>query len=251
MGFPCYCAPMRFPTDCLSGSIVFRCCLVQLLALTAVFPADRAAGTIRTRVVGRLVQFSHRRRRPFQPRCASPGIIFKRPRTWSTGKIPASSSVRCGTSTFSSCSGTSNLFFRLESDTSLALSSASADATTIQLNWPPIPAAVEYKIYRNGNYIGSTAGRCGYFTDTGLAPATSYNYFLAAYDAENHLLGFSVTNTFSTTASSRIRTHYKLLAIGFYPTGPDARLPPRENISAAQDRLHEAGLRQFRNPRSL
>jgi hypothetical protein len=121
-------------------------------------------------------------------------------------------------------SGASNLFFRLESDTSLALSSASADATTIQLNWPPMPAAVEYKIYRNGSYIGSTVGRCGYFTDTGLAPTNSYDYFLAAYDAENHLLGFS-GKTLSTAASSRIRTHFKLLAIGFYPTGPDLDFP--------------------------
>jgi len=122
-------------------------------------------------------------------------------------------------------SGTSNLFFRLESDASLALSSTSADATTIQLNWPPIPFAVEYKIYRNGAYAGSTAGRCGYFTDTGLAPVTSYEYFLAAFDADNQLLGFSSTNAFSTVSSSRIRTHYNLLGIGFYPTGPDADFP--------------------------
>jgi len=118
--------------------------------------------------------------------------------------------------------GTSNLYFRLESDASLALSCTSADATTIQLNWPPIPVAVEYKIYRDGTYVGSTAGRSGYFTDTGLVPATSYEYFLAAFDSDNHLLGFSTTNAFSTTSSSRSRTHYHILAIGFYPSGPDA-----------------------------
>jgi hypothetical protein len=118
-------------------------------------------------------------------------------------------------------SGIVNRYFRLKADDSMALACAGADATTVQLNWPPIPSAVEYKMYRDGAYIGSTAGRCGYFLDTGLSPATSYAYAVAAFDSTNGLVGRSGTNVFSTTSSSRIRSHYTVLAIAFYPSGPN------------------------------
>jgi hypothetical protein len=122
-------------------------------------------------------------------------------------------------------SGTSNLFFRLRSDASLTLSANVADATTIRLNWPPLPDAVEYKIYRDGSFVGSTVGRCGLFTDTGLAPVSLHRYHLEAFDASNDRLGSSLTNEFSTSSSSQLRTHYKLLGLAFYPSGPDADFP--------------------------
>lgn len=118
-----------------------------------------------------------------------------------------------------------HLNFRLRADTSLALRALEADATTIQLNWPPIPFAAEYKLYRDGVFVGSTAGRCGYFLDTGLKPTTSYSYVVTAFDSANQALGRSVPKTLSTLSSNRLRTHYTVLAVGFYPDGPDGDLP--------------------------
>ncbi len=54
------------------------------------------------------------------------------------------------------------LFFRVEPDLSLELSSPAADATTIQLKWPPLSAATEYRVFRDGTPVGSTAGRVGH-----------------------------------------------------------------------------------------
>ncbi|MCL5096798.1 MAG: hypothetical protein M1608_04585 [Candidatus Omnitrophica bacterium] len=117
--------------------------------------------------------------------------------------------------------GESNRFFRLGSDGSPTLQCLTADATTIQLNWPPIPSAVEYKVYRNGAYVGSTAARTGYYLDNGLKPVQSYKYYILALDSSGKVIGHSPTNTFSTLSSSSIRTHYKVLAVAFYPEKPD------------------------------
>jgi hypothetical protein len=114
-----------------------------------------------------------------------------------------------------------NLNFRLQEDKSLALSSPRSDATTIQLTWPPIFQATEYRVHRDGVYIGSTAGRCGYFLDTGLSPSTFYSYSISAFDATNGLLGASESLIVSTGPSSTLKTRYTVLAMGFYPNTPD------------------------------
>ena len=121
--------------------------------------------------------------------------------------------------------GTPRFFFRLACDTSLEISSANEDATTVTLNWPPRPDAVLYKVYRDGSHVGSTVGRDGFFTDTGLAPGGSREYRVEAFNACNESLGISDPRVLATATSSRIRTRYRQLGIGFYPGGPDAGFP--------------------------
>jgi hypothetical protein len=120
---------------------------------------------------------------------------------------------------------TPRYFLRLACDASLDLSSAAEDATTVTLNWPPVPGAVLYKVFRDDSEVGSTVGGGGFFTDTGLTPESSHEYRVEAFGASNQSLGSSVTRSFATGTSSRIRTRYGQLGIGFYPGGPDADFP--------------------------
>ncbi len=95
-----------------------------------------------------------------------------------------------------------------------------ADATTLQLNWPPLPTATEYQVFRNGAYVGSTAGRVGYFLDRGLRPSQTYRYSARALDPTGRVVGQSAARDFSTRSNSTIRTRYTVLAVAFYPAGP-------------------------------
>jgi hypothetical protein len=120
---------------------------------------------------------------------------------------------------------TPRYFLRLACEDSPNLSSAAEDATTVTLNWPPTPGAVLYKVYRNGSDIGNTVGVGGFFTDTGLTPDSSYEYRVEAFGSSGRSLGSSPVHSFTTASSSRIRTRYRQLGIGFYPGGPDADFP--------------------------
>ena len=57
-----------------------------------------------------------------------------------------------------------------------------------------------YRVYRNGVYVGSTAGTS--YTDTGLNYTTSYNYQVDAYDAVPSYSAKSTTVALSTTTPS-------------------------------------------------
>ena len=113
------------------------------------------------------------------------------------------------------------LFFRLGGDETLALSCPLADASTIQLHWPPMPTAVTYRVYRDGAMVGSTAARTGYYLDSRLEPETVYDYYVTALDQDGRVLRTSALARFSTRSSSTIRTHYRVLVLAFYPNGPN------------------------------
>jgi chitodextrinase len=59
---------------------------------------------------------------------------------------------------------------------------------------------VGYKVYRNNQLVGTTISTN--FTDLGLAPSTSYNYFIKAYDQSNNISTASSTISASTVADS-------------------------------------------------
>ncbi len=58
------------------------------------------------------------------------------------------------------------------------LTAIATNSTSISLSWTAVPGATEYLVYRNGVSIGSSAqpGR----SDSGLTPATAYNYAVSA-----------------------------------------------------------------------
>ncbi len=116
----------------------------------------------------------------------------------------------------------SSLFLRLQADQSLTLRCTASNATTLQLNWPPLPKAVEYRAYRDGIFIGSTASRTGFFLDSGLSPGTEYSYAVTAVDAAGQPIKSSETRRFRTTTSGQIRSAFQALVLAFYPDGPPA-----------------------------
>jgi chitodextrinase len=66
------------------------------------------------------------------------------------------------------------------------LAAASAGTDSVSLSWSaPSGDPVGYTVYRNGSAIATTSATS--YTDTGLAPGTTYTYTVSAYDAAgNH-----------------------------------------------------------------
>ena len=67
---------------------------------------------------------------------------------------------------------------------------AAANGSTVTLAWQPSTDNVgvaEYNIYRNGVLINTIAGTTTSFTDSGLQLGTTYQYAVAAFDAQANL----------------------------------------------------------------
>ena len=74
------------------------------------------------------------------------------------------------------------------------LSAATASPSRINLSWSGSTDAggsglAGYRVYRNGSLIASTASTS--YSDTGLAPSTSYSYSVTAYDNAGNTSGQS------------------------------------------------------------
>jgi glucose/arabinose dehydrogenase/chitodextrinase len=79
------------------------------------------------------------------------------------------------------------------------LIAAATSTTAINLSWTASTddrGVSGYKIYRDGNYINSTAATS--YSDTGLAPSTTYSYSVAAFDAAGNDSSQSATATATT-----------------------------------------------------
>jgi len=59
-----------------------------------------------------------------------------------------------------------------------------------------ITGAIEYKVYRNGQYVGSMYNF--EFIDTNLAPQTTYSYMVEAVDADGQVITSSNLVTVAT-----------------------------------------------------
>lgn len=78
-------------------------------------------------------------------------------------------------------------------------------SNSVSLAWnASTPAAgctlQEYRLYRNGTQVATPSGTT--YTDTGLTPATAYNYTIAAVDAANHASAQSSAITGTTAADT-------------------------------------------------
>ncbi|WP_319406007.1 malectin domain-containing carbohydrate-binding protein [uncultured Desulfosarcina sp.] len=85
------------------------------------------------------------------------------------------------------------------------LSGSAADATQINLSWNPSTdtggsGLAGYRIYRNGGLAGTSTTSA--FTDTGLAPSTTYSYAVTAYDNALNESDPSSPVSVSTTATA-------------------------------------------------
>lgn len=98
---------------------------------------------------------------------------------------------------------------------------AEPDVTSVKLRWPPyngLKIVDEYRVKRNGENVGGTVGRYGYFTDFQLTPGTSYLYAVETVFSDGTTC-LSDEIAVTTTTQTSIRTHYTLLAIVFDPNG--------------------------------
>ena len=78
--------------------------------------------------------------------------------------------------------------------------------TTINLIWWSVSGATKYKIYQNGNYIGTTANSWTNYNVTGLASGTNYSFTVQAIDDQGNFGPqsnvYSVTTTGSVNGNS-------------------------------------------------
>ncbi|MEC0240331.1 glycosyl hydrolase family 8 [Paenibacillus dokdonensis] len=81
--------------------------------------------------------------------------------------------------------------------------SEAVSGTAVQLKWTPssdLMGVAGYKVYRNNAVITETKEL--QFKDTGLTPDTSYQYFVAAYDAAGNLSPMSNIRIVKTSAKA-------------------------------------------------
>ncbi|MGB7160741.1 MAG: fibronectin type III domain-containing protein, partial [Tepidisphaeraceae bacterium] len=82
-----------------------------------------------------------------------------------------------------------------------------ASATTVGMNWVASSDNVGvagYDIYRGGAKIATVSGTTTSYTDTGLAPSTTYVYTVRAFDAAGNVSSSSNTDSGTTHAGTGI-----------------------------------------------
>ncbi|MFF4753555.1 extracellular catalytic domain type 1 short-chain-length polyhydroxyalkanoate depolymerase [Streptomyces sp. NPDC002514] len=84
------------------------------------------------------------------------------------------------------------------------LAAGTVTDTSIALSWSTVQGAASYRVLRNGAQVGAPAGTA--FTDTGLAPATSYTYTVAAVGSDGTVGKVSSPVTATTTGSAPVCT---------------------------------------------
>ena len=85
----------------------------------------------------------------------------------------------------------------------LYASAKTANSATV--SWSPSSDNVGvagYNIFRNGVAVGSVAGNTTFFTDTGLAAGTTYNYTINAFDAASNISAASGGLAVTTNATA-------------------------------------------------
>ena len=83
------------------------------------------------------------------------------------------------------------------------LTATAASVSQINLSWSPSTDTVGvtgYRIYRNGTQVATAVGTT--YANTGLTPATSYSYRVAAYDAAGNLSPQSAAVSATTLTST-------------------------------------------------
>lgn len=90
---------------------------------------------------------------------------------------------------------------------SLATPATAVSSTKIRITWSPNAESdlAGYLVYRNGVAVAYTPKGTTTYTDTGLLPATTYNYNVTAYDIAGNMSGFSATwsaTTYPATMST-------------------------------------------------
>ena len=87
------------------------------------------------------------------------------------------------------------------------LGSLSVTATSAELTWSPSTddiAVQQYRVFRNGSFIGSTSHPTTTFGDTGLSPQTAYAYRVSAVDSSGNESARSATLNVTTPVQAGV-----------------------------------------------
>ncbi len=124
------------------------------------------------------------------------------------------------------------------------LTAAPSSLTQISLSWTGSTDNVGvtgYTIYRNAAKVGTTGATTLTYTDSGLAPATSYTYTVDAFDAAGNHSALSASATAATSADTTPPT---------VPAGVTAQVGPVGEVdvqwSASTDDVGVAGYTVYR-----
>lgn len=127
------------------------------------------------------------------------------------------------------------------------LTATVASSTQINLNWAASTdnvAVTGYKIYRNSVQIATTTGVS--YNNSGLTPATTYSYAVAAYDAAGNTSGQSSQVSATTFATSTPDTQVPTAPTGLAAT-PVSASQINLNWNASTDNIAVTGYQIFRN----
>jgi poly(3-hydroxybutyrate) depolymerase len=79
---------------------------------------------------------------------------------------------------------------------------SNATASSMQVGWSAVTGASGYNVYRNGSQVNASVVAATSYTDTGLAPGTSYSWTVAAVDGNGTPGALSAPATGTTTGSA-------------------------------------------------
>jgi chitodextrinase len=125
---------------------------------------------------------------------------------------PASTTTYTLTATNSAGSVSATATVTVTADTTppsvpTALIASPVSASQINLSWTASTdnvAVTGYRVYRNGSQIGISTSTA--YSDTGLAPATSYSYTVSAYDAAGNVSAPSTAQSATTLQAAQTIT---------------------------------------------
>jgi poly(3-hydroxybutyrate) depolymerase len=84
------------------------------------------------------------------------------------------------------------------------VTASAATASSMKIDWSPVPGATGYNVYRNGGKANQAAVASTTFTDTGLAAGTQYAWTVAALDAAGREGALSMPAVASTSGSAAV-----------------------------------------------
>jgi poly(3-hydroxybutyrate) depolymerase len=84
------------------------------------------------------------------------------------------------------------------------VSTSNATNTTMKITWNAVNGAAGYDVFRNGGKVNGSAVAGTSYTDTGLAPATTYSWTVRAVDANGAEGAVSAPATGTTTGSAPV-----------------------------------------------
>jgi fibronectin type 3 domain-containing protein len=119
--------------------------------------------------------------------------------------------------------------------------------SSVNISWSPSTdnvSVIGYTIYRNGTAVGAVDGTSNTFSDTGLAPATTYGYAVDAYDSAGNRSQMSTAAAVTTPAAGDTTPPSTPLNVAAAANGPTS---VTVSWNASTDNVAVTGYTIYRN----